>query len=552
MAAMSALNRKELISKIKLKEWDVVVIGGGITGAGIILDASSRGMKTLLLEKHDFAWGTSSRSTKLIHGGLRYLKQMEIGLVREVGLERSTVYKNARHIVRPEKMLLPIVEKGSLGKMTSAIGLWVYDWLADVNKEERRIMLTKEETLAAEEKLNADILIGGGLYYEYRTDDSRLTIEIIKKAVKMGAVALNYAEVTGFEYHEGDINGLHFTDALQSVSYEVKAKSVINATGPWVDKIRKLDEPNMVGKKLRLTKGVHIVIPKKLLNLNQAVYFDAQQGDRMIFCIPRNNIVYMGTTDTDYKADIDEPITTKSDVNYILDAVNHMFPASHLKVSDVISSWAGLRPLIHEEGKSPSEVSRRDEIFTSKNGLISIAGGKLTGYRKMSERIIKEIIKKNETNETFQEIGPARSKDIKVSGNIFESEAEMQSYLQQLTSKHIGYEKSIRQLFFKYGSNTSMILQIAMQRKKEKAVSLDQALHFAEIKYAVENEMVHSLSDFCIRRTGMLYFDPTKLMDMLAELGEYMQEILGWDELKIAEEIQLVRLAHRTAVDFGD
>lgn len=552
MAGMSALNRGVLISKIKKSEWDLVVIGGGITGAGIILDAVSRGLKTLLLEKHDFAWGTSSRSTKLIHGGLRYLKQMEIGLVREVGIERATVYKNARHIVRPEKMLLPIVEQGSLGKMTSAIGLWVYDWLADVDKEERRIMLNKEETLKAESKLNADILIGGGMYYEYRTDDSRLTIEIIKKAVEMGAVAMNYCKVSGFEYDDEAINGLSFIDTFHATTHLINAKYIVNATGPWVDKIRKIDDPKTDVQKLHLTKGVHIVIPKELLDLSQAVYFDVLQDDRMIFCIPRNDVIYMGTTDTNYEAEIDEPTTTLKDVDYILSAVNHMFPGRQINVGDVISSWAGLRPLIHEEGKSPSELSRKDEIFVSKSGLISIAGGKLTGYRKMSERIIKVIMKKNVIKHNLDDIAPATSKDIKVSGNIFESEEEMAAFLHQLFLKHPNHESAIHHLFYIYGSNTELILEMACARMVDKKISMNEALLFAEIKYSIEHEMVHSLSDFCIRRTGMLYFEPARMMNILYDLGKHMQEILGWDEQKLGEEIQLVRLAHQTALDFSE
>lgn len=552
MSKMSALDRSELISELKDTDWDLIIIGGGITGAGILLDGVTRGLKTILIEKQDFAWGTSSRSTKLIHGGLRYLKQLEIGLVREVGMERAIVYKNARHIVRPERMLLPIVENGSLGKTTSAIGLWIYDWLADVDKEERRIMLTREETLKAEEKLNADILIGGGLYYEYRTDDARLTIEIIKKAVELGGAAINYAEVSGFIYQNEQIVGVKMIDCLKNENIGVNGKCVVNATGPWVDKVRKLDEPMIRGKRLQLTKGVHLVVPKEKLNLNQSVYFDVAEDGRMIFCIPRAEIVYMGTTDTMYESQVDQPTTTMKDVKYILTAVNHMFPGTDLKPTDIISTWAGLRPLIHEDGKDPSELSRKDEIFISKRGLISIAGGKLTGYRKMSERILKEIKKKNEQFGIEQDIGPSQSKEIPVSGNTFGSEEEMSAHLDALINKAKEHEHRIKQLFFRYGSNTDQIIEMAQQHTLNEGTSFEQALIFAEVDYAIKNEMVLTMSDFCIRRTGMLYFDPIRLIENLEQIADAMQEILGWSNEKKDEEMRLVRLAHRMVLDFQD
>ncbi len=551
MDAMSAKARTQHLQEMQEVHWDLVIIGGGITGAGILLDAASRGLRVLLLEKHDFAWGTSSRSTKLIHGGLRYLKQMEIGLVREVGKERAIVYQNARHIVRPEKMLLPIIKDGSLGKASSSIGLWVYDWLADVNEEEKRKMLSKEETLRAEPRLNRDILVGGGMYYEYRTDDARLTIEIIKKAAEFGGRALNYCEVTGFSYENGKISGVHIRDTPNGRTFSIASKCVVNATGPWVDQVRKLDEDVLRGKTLRLTKGVHLVIPREKLDLNQSVYFDVPGDGRMIFCIPRDEVVYMGTTDTDYTDSIDDPGINGRDVAYILKAVNRMFPDANLMDDDVISTWAGLRPLIHEEGKSPSELSRKDEIFISKTGLISIAGGKLTGYRKMASRIIKEIRKRNEQYKIGRAIGKSQTKEIRVAGNVFGSEQEMDAFRKGLQADYPAFHEQAKPLFEKYGANTRLILSSAKEVMEHRDIPQKDAAHYAEIKYGIEHEMVRTLSDFCIRRTGMLYFEPTRMSRELEKFAGVMQEILGWDHPRKAKEIQNVRTAYNSVMAFS-
>src|SRR5689334_3741237 len=234
----SYFNRQATLQKFDKKQYDVIVIGGGITGAGIALDASLRGLKTALVEKHDFAYGTSSRSTKLIHGGLRYLKQFEFGLVKEVGSERAIVHKLAPHLVIAEKMLLPLNEGRGMGSFLTSFGLKLYDWLAGVKPEDQRRMLTRRQTLKAEPLLKPDNIKGSGLYAEYRTDDARLTIEIMKTAASHGADVLNYCEVKDFIYEDGKIVHVKVHDLLSDKNYEIRALTVINATGPWVDQLR--------------------------------------------------------------------------------------------------------------------------------------------------------------------------------------------------------------------------------------------------------------------------------------------------------------------------
>lgn len=383
--------REFYLNQMTKTSLDLIIIGGGITGAGIALDAASRGLRVALVEKGAFASGTSSKSTKLIHGGLRYLKNFDFGLVKTYGMERAILYHNAPHLISKEKMLLPIVKNGSLGKFMTSIGLKMYDWLAGVDPNEKRIMLNKEETLHAEPLLNKDIVEGAGFYYEYRTDDAQLVKDVIKTATQFGAIVANQANVQEFIYKNDQVIGVRVVDETTEKEYAIYATCIINATGPWCDLVRSLDHP-VKGKRLHLTKGVHIVVNKDRLPLNQAIYFDVFD-DRMVFAIPRLYDVYIGTTDTNYHGDLDQVECNPDDELYLLQAVNHMFPTVNLNVRDIISNWAGVRPLIHEDGKDPSEISRQDEIFISKSGLISIAGGKLTGYRKMAIKAVNTYYK---------------------------------------------------------------------------------------------------------------------------------------------------------------
>ncbi|HOO10394.1 MAG TPA: glycerol-3-phosphate dehydrogenase/oxidase, partial [Cyclobacteriaceae bacterium] len=384
-------NRNQFIAALKRHHFDVLVIGGGITGAGIALDAASRGLGVALVEKDDFASGTSSRSTKLVHGGLRYLKQFEFALVKEVGSERAVIHQLAPHLVLPEKMLLPLREHRGYGSILTSLGLKLYDWLAGVTGKDRRLMLTRRQALRREPLLKKDDVKGGALYAEYRTDDARLTIEVVKKAHKYGATALNYCEVAQLKYSDrGKVCGALVRDNISGESFDVWSQVVVNATGPWVDQLRAMDKP-VEGKRLHLTKGVHIVLPRGKLPIRQSIYFDVADG-RMVFAIPRGNTTYVGTTDTDYQGNPDKVVITRQDAQYLVDGVNENFPGANLHVEDIESGWAGLRPLVHEEGKAASALSRKDEVFVSASGLYSIAGGKLTGYRKMAERIVDMVV----------------------------------------------------------------------------------------------------------------------------------------------------------------
>jgi len=530
----SIKNRKEKIEKLLKEKIDLIIIGGGITGAGIALDAAQRGMKVILFEKRDFASGTSSKSTKLVHGGLRYLKQLEISLVREVGLERVIVHKNARHIVVAEKMLLPITKNGSLNKFFTNIALFVYDFLAGVDKNERRKMLDKEKTIKEEPLLKSKgkDKIGGGLYYEYRTDDARLTIEVLKKAESYGAKCFNYSEIEELLYENKKIIGVKVKDKTLDKEYNFKAKSIVNATGPWVDLLRKKDK-SLEGKRLLLTKGVHIVINHKYFPIHHAIYFDTADK-RMIFAIPRNNKTYIGTTDTVYNKDIDNIRVGKEDVKYIIKSINKMFPLIKLEKQQIESSWAGLRPLIYEDGKSASEVSRKDEIFISDSGLITIAGGKLTGYRKMAEKTV-DLVRLN-LKKDGGSFGECKTEKIKLSGGDFDNNQQITDLIIQLSgeAKQIKIEMhQIKEWVYRYGSNTSQLLEIAYNNFKRYKDDKDKLMILTELIYCIENESVFNISDFLIRRTSRLYFDKPIVKKYLEELLFELSTILNLNKGEI-------------------
>ncbi|WP_224488412.1 glycerol-3-phosphate dehydrogenase/oxidase [Robertkochia flava] len=538
------LKRDELLKPLPNTHYDLIVIGGGITGAGILLDAASRGLKTLLLEKGDFASGTSSKSTKLIHGGLRYLKQFDFWLVKEVGSERAIVHQLAPHLVLPEKMLLPLIEHGSYGKWLTSIGLKVYDILAQVEGDDQRRMLEKDEAMEKEPLLPDTPLKGAGYYAEYRSDDARLTLENIKKALEYDATAINYMKVSEFLYQEEQVCGVIGRDELTKKEIKINGSYVINAAGPWVDELRSLNRSKK-GKQLHLTKGVHLVFPYEKLPVKQSVYFDVPDG-RMIFAIPRGRITYVGTTDTNYNDNKDDIHTDVADAIYLISAVNNMFPKINLEMEDIISSWAGLRPLIHEEGKSPSELSRKDEIFTSDSGLISIAGGKLTGYRKMAERVVNRVTEKfkEQHDKTFS---ACITEKIALCGGPWKGGyKEVQEYEHKIHNLLTGDKFDLhdaRYLVHTYGKQTEEILEIYNNITTGEP---EERMIRAEFDFCARKEMILNPFDFFIRRTGRMYFqiesvrkhmgiilkdygvkfgaDPSTLEDMAADLEHAIEE----------------------------
>ncbi len=537
----SSKQRKDVLNGVNKQELDVIVIGGGITGSGIALDGATRGLSTIVFEMQDFAAGTSSRSTKLVHGGLRYLKQLEVKMVAEVGKERAIVYENGPHVTTPEWMLLPFHTGGTFGSFSTSIGLRVYDFLAGVKRSERRKMFNREETLNKEPLVKKEGLKGGGYYVEYRTDDARLTIEVMKEAIEHGAKAVNYAKVDSFLYKDGKVCGVRVIDLLDGEVYEVYGKKIVNAAGPWVDTLREKDNSKK-GKVLQLSKGVHLVIDQKRFPLGQAIYFDTPDK-RMVFAIPRGGKTYVGTTDTFYDKDAAVPQMTTEDRTYIINAINYMFPSVKITEKDIESSWAGVRPLIYEEGKSASEISRKDEIWTSESGLITIAGGKLTGYRKMAEMVVDYVtnLLQKEGHSAYPK---SDTKHMPISGGHVDGSHGFPAFVAKKAGEGTKYGLTTAQAeeFAKfYGSNVDVLFDLAKKHKdeaKEYNMPLDVLI---PLVYAMDYEMTAKPVDFFVRRRGAVFFNIHWVYEWKEAVINYMAAKLGWskeEQMKYTAELE--------------
>lgn len=544
----SARDRERILSEMAESQLDVLIIGGGITGAGIAWDAASRGLKTGLLEMNDFASGTSSRSTKLIHGGLRYLKQGEVKLVMEVGRERALLHSKAPHIVIPAPMMLPIYKGGTYGMFTSSIGIYIYDMLAGVKRSERRKMFNKDETLRLEPLFKEEGLKGAAYYYEYRTDDARLTVEIMKTAAARGAKIVNYAKAEEFIYNEkGKVVGVKAKDRVTGNTVEIYAKKIVNAAGPWVDQVRNKDG-SLQGKRLLLTKGVHLVFDYAKLPVKQAAYFDVPDG-RMVFVIPRGNKTYVGTTDTVYKGDIGKPRITVQDRDYLLAAVNNIYDGIQLKPEDIESGWSGLRPLIYEEGKGPSEISRKDEIFISDSGLITIAGGKLTGFRVMALKVV-DLVTEQLKEEQGLVFDPCTTDQQPISGGDLEHHSDVQSYREEIAKMALKAgisREDAEYLFDLYGSNTLHIIRNYNESEEEDS---ELRLLYAELRYAIDYEMAARAVDFLERRTALINFDIRRAMARSKPVLEFMKQQFGWTDQQYRENEAELEEAVRAATEY--
>lgn len=533
-AEFSHRSRAKALQELADRRFDLVVVGGGITGAGVARDAALRGLSVALLERRDFASGTSSRSSKLIHGGLRYLQQGDVGLVREAATERYAVRKLVPHLARPAQMLVPAGSRATYAKLS--VGLWTYDRLAGVSDEERYRMLGRDETLALEPTLRPEHIYGAGLYYEYLTDDARLVIEVLKSAAALGVVIANYAEVEGFLVENGRVAGVHVRDHVSGDALPVAGTVVVNAAGPWVDGVRLLSEAGDKPR-LRLTKGIHLGVRTARMGLSRIVVMNARDK-RGVFAIPRGGVTYLGTTDTDYPQPEDYPYITMDDVEYLLDAANRTFTLDPpLVAEDVVSAWAGLRPLLQQEGKKPSELSRKDEIMIGSGGLISIAGGKLTTFRRMSERVVDLVAERlSASGAAAPERRGASEEALLDSG---ETGDDLVAYAERLASRWPRVDTDvIERLVALYGSNAERLVDgIAADPVLAERYAPHLAVTRAEVEYTVRDEMVLTLEDFMERRSRLLLWEADNGVSVLEGVAQTLADALGWPPERVRDEI---------------
>jgi glycerol-3-phosphate dehydrogenase len=523
---MTSLGRD--LATIENQTFDVAVIGGGITGAGVARHAALAGLSTLLVEAADFASGTSSRSTKLIHGGLRYLAMGDFGLVREGALERKSLKRMAPHLTQPQWMVVPAHSRLAMAKLQ--LGISVYERLGAVDKVDRHQNWGAAEIAAREPLLDQSRFPFACSYREYLTDDARLVVATLRAAAAKGAIPLNHIRLTGFEADDAGVT-LSLADMLGGGRYQARASVVVNAAGPWVESVIGMSggagsSKTAAGKpKLHLSKGVHIALPRERLPLNNMVMMTTRDA-RPVFAIPRGQVVYVGTTDTSYEGGPGYwPSVTAEDVAYLLAPVNEHFRDVNVAPSDVVGSWAGLRPLVREEGKAPKEMSRRDEIWQQPERFLSIAGGKLTGYRKMAEQVLDRVgrvLKRNVLLDDPLAVLPG--------GDI----ADVTAAVGEVGEKYGQSERVALRLVRLYGSEVGKVLGDA-------PVQIAGGVFAEEVRWAVEVESARTLEDVVYRRLRVPWFRPGESQNVALAAVDIMGRMLDWDGPRMDSELRIVR-----------
>jgi glycerol-3-phosphate dehydrogenase len=573
--------------RLQNETFDLIIIGGGITGAGIAREATLAGLRVALLEAHDYASGTSSRSTKLIHGGLRYLAQGHLRLVREAGSERAVLRRLAPHLVEPVPFLLPIYRGMQHGKFAMGMAVWLYDCLAGVEKKERRQVLSTARLLEQHPELAEANLQGGVRYHEYVTDDARLTLATLQSATEWGAVVMNDAPVTSLLLEEGRVCGVRAVDRATGQGFTVRGHMVVNAAGPWIENVLALDHVAAAARQAaaatataststegelsaastaklskeesRVThsRGIHLSFSSERLSIPHALAIQTQDG-RLVFIIPKRDVTYLGTTDKRYDGDLLHPIVPEDEVAYLLEIANRILPDTRLTREDVVGIWSGVRPLVTAPGtdsKDTKDVSREDEIWVSPAGLVTIAGGKLTAYRKMAERILAKVREQlpqsgspTQGNWRLQEKLSAvlplyGAKEIPPHdyANWLDREAD------RLTGQFPLSTADAKALIRRYGDRAETIFAVGLLPVEEAAQRIvpEIPLLEGEIPYMVRVESALHVTDVLSRRTELGRFRGLLLRDVIEKTALRMQLLLGWtDEQRQSEVARCERECH--------
>jgi glycerol-3-phosphate dehydrogenase len=515
--------------------YDIVVIGGGIVGAGIARDAALRGLKVALFEKGDYASGTSSKSSKLVHGGLRYLEHGEFRLVQESVSERLVQTKLAPHLVRPLPFLIPIYEGVKPGLELMNVGLWIYDAFALFRSPKlHRTFRGTKRALELEPQLRPDGLRGVLEYYDCATDDARLVLENAIDAVSLGAHCHTYTEVTAFERNAARrVTGVHVRDRLTGTTSLVTARCVVLAAGAWTDEMVRRFEIPTERPLLRRTKGVHIVLPRERLPLDRAITLISPVDGRVMFAIPWRERTVLGTTDTDFTGTADEVAADAEDVKYLCNSGNGYFPGANIKPSDVIATWAGLRPLIAAPPNiDESEISREHEVFTRTDGLVIIAGGKLTTYRRMARETVTKTL--GLLHDLGEDLSPVKASTKKrplpgAEGLTEGSLAGVAAIGRKLMDEYGLDVDTATHLCGVYGSRAPLL---AARMKAEPALArrLDHELPYvwAEIEFAATHDLARTLEDVLGRRVPLLLVARDQGLDVCDAVAEMLAKILDW------------------------
>jgi len=527
-APWSVTSRSDDLTRAERDGVDVLIVGGGITGAGVLRDAATRGLRTLLVERADFASGTSSRSSKLIHGGLRYIAEGQLGVTRESCRERDRLLALNPHLVRPLPFLFPAYRDSKVPLWQVRAVLWVYAALANFRRSSRFQMLSPREVAEHVPELRTEGLRGAGLYCDAQVDDARLVLETLKSARAFGASAVNHAEVVEFLRDGERLVGARVHDALEQRSVEVRAHVIVNAAGPAVERVRGLDQP-IARPELRPAKGVHLVIPGGRIQTDVAINLETRDG-RFMALIPWDDVMLIGTTDT-FTDEIDEPVVTIEEVHYLLAAANEAFPQAGLTTNDLRSVFAGVRPLVAEEEEDTpsSSVSRDSRIYADGSGLISVAGGKLTTYRAMGESIMERVLAQLPAPRQAVAL-PSRTAVLPLRIDQFDR-AELEAEL----CEHYGIEPwRSSYLVATYGIHAETLLRDA-PAELHRPIGASRYT-FAEIAWSFGNECPATLCDLLERRLRMAIFAVGQGLPELAEIARVAAEAAGWDAERARSE----------------
>ena len=533
-AASPLHTRAAQLDRLKTEKFDLVVIGGGITGAGIARDAALRGFKTALVERMDFAGGTSGKSARLVHGGLRYVETLEFRVVMEACAERQTLDAIAPHLIAPMPITLPIYHNRSRYARVR-LGMFVYDALGlyrNIHSHER---LSAEELARAEPAVSQTDWVGAVRYYERRADDARLTLTTIQSAIRHGALALNYAEAQGLLKLQGQAAGIVVRDQISGATLEVRASHVVNASGVWNDAVKSLDEAGLA-RSVRPNKGIHVIVPRPRLPLRAAVDFPAVGPKRTMYAVPWRETCLLGTTDDDYSGDLDEVHALSEEVAWILASANQTFAGANLSSVDVLSSYAGLRPLVHSGSQAAYRAPREHHVTVSKSGLISIAGGKLTTHRAMAKDVVDRVAVR------LHRRAPCRTDGVPLDAQAAtpEAMAALVAGLESLSGA--AQPDCVQHLVSTYGSDSWQVLRLtAEQPELKRPIVEGLPYQYAEIAHAVMHEMASTLCDVMVRRLRLIHEAPQQGLRQAADVAAFMAPYLGWSPQDQAAQVAAYR-----------
>lgn len=543
--------RQKMWERLGEEPVDLLVVGGGINGAGIARDAALRGLKVALVEGRDLAYGTSSRSSKLVHGGLRYLEQLEFSLVFESVSERRILMDIAPHLVRPLGFLFPVYRGAPKNLTMVKTGLWLYEGLSLFRSPKRHRRLKPRDVKKEEPALTVENLKGAPLYYDCATDDARLTIETALDAADHGATIATWTKAVSFLKDEetGRITGAVVKDNLGDGGLkEVRAHAVINATGPWTDRVRAMSS-DQSAPLLRPTKGIHIVVEREVLPVNNAVVCFHPDDERVLFAIPWGEQTYLGTTDTDFKGDPGQVSADADDVHYLINVANEYFPEHPITADDIIATWAGLRPLIAPPGDdvSESDVSREHQIIIGSDGLITIAGGKLTTYRKMSAEVVDRAVAFLRLADKLpKNLGDPKTEFRALLGARGWPDDEDDDDILRILAKRsieasddILDEETATYLGYTYGVRAPAVARLVAEKPElAQKIGENRPEILAQVDWGVQMELAATITDILIQRTQVYYRAKDQGLNAAHVVAERMAHLLDWDQDTIDEQIQ--------------